>query len=99
MIVHPCQVHAGLEVAPGLTLRTREQLDGGWLAWIEQGGVPLEETSGKPRLFAGSSCYQAQCEASRWLRSHGLILAPQCGRRASSEACSPARCLGGAPTA
>ncbi|GMU56156.1 MAG: hypothetical protein AMXMBFR33_53020 [Candidatus Xenobia bacterium] len=78
-----------------MTLRTREQLDGSWLAWIEQRGVPLEGASGKPRLFTGSTCYQAQCEASRWLRSHGLTLAPQCGQRASSEGCPPARCVGG----
>ena len=59
----------GLELAGGVMLRTSEQPDGGWAAWIEIDGDPLEITSGSPRLFEGATRYQAQCEAMRWIRS------------------------------
>lgn len=59
----------GLELAPGVMLRTSEQPGGGWVAWIEQDNAPLEITSGSPRLFEGATRYQAQCEAMRWIRS------------------------------
>ena len=58
----------GLELAPGVMLRTSEQPCGGWVAWIEQDNSPLEITAGTPRLFEGATRYQAQCEAMRWIR-------------------------------
>lgn len=58
----------GLEVAPGITLRSSESPDGRWVAWIEKNGKPVEVEENKPRLFEGPTCYQAQCRAMKWLR-------------------------------
>lgn len=65
----------GLEIGPGLVLRTSEQPDGSWAAWIEEEGKPIETEAGKPRLFLGASSYGAQCEAMRYLRGRGLVSA------------------------
>lgn len=58
----------GLEIKPGLVLRTSQQPDGNWAAWVEEDGQPVAADNGKPRLFHGASAYGAQCEAIRWLR-------------------------------
>lgn len=62
----------GLEIKPGVVLRTSQQPDGNWAAWVEEDGKPVETDHGKPRLFLGASSYGAQCEAIRWLRQGGL---------------------------
>lgn len=61
----------GLEIKPGLVLRTSQQPDGNWTAWVEEDGDPVTTDQGKPRLFLGASSYGAQCEAIRWLRQGG----------------------------
>lgn len=90
-MLKPCHVHAGLAVAPGLLLLTREQPDGTWLAWIEQDGTPVLDSEGRPQAFSGTSCYRAQCEAARWLRRWGVMATPSCGEcDGSSEEAAPA---------
>lgn len=56
----------GLNLTPKAGLKASRSLDGRWIAWIEQDGLPLTEESGRTRTFEGSSCYQAQCRAYQW---------------------------------
>lgn len=49
------------------SLKTQRTPDGRWVAWIERNGQPLTCEAGRPRLFEGPTCYQAQCRAYRWL--------------------------------
>ena len=57
----------GLSLTPEAGLKTSRQPDGRWVAWIERDGTPITcEESGKPRIFEGSTRYQAQCSAYRW---------------------------------
>ncbi|MCE7870839.1 hypothetical protein DYH09_10720 [bacterium CPR1] len=82
----------GLEIKPGLVLRTSQQPDGNWAAWVEEEGAPVVADNGKPRLFLGASSYGAQCEAIRWLRQSGAT-APAPG---PAPAAAPRRRLGSA---
>lgn len=57
----------GLSLTAEAGLKTSRTPDGHWVAWIERDGEPITcENSGKPRLFEGSTRYQAQCSAFRW---------------------------------
>lgn len=56
----------GLRLTSEAGLKTSRTPDGQWVAWIEQDGSPVTCESGKPRLFEGSTRYQAQCSAFRW---------------------------------
>lgn len=56
----------GLSLTPEAGLKTSRTPDGQWVAWIERDGAPITCEAGKPRLFEGSTRYQAQCNAFRW---------------------------------
>lgn len=56
----------GLRVTPDTGMKASRTIDGHWVAWIEQDGTPVTGESGQPRLFEGSSRYQAQCRAYQW---------------------------------
>lgn len=56
----------GLSLTPEAGLKASRTPEGFWVAWIERDGTPITCESGKPRLFEGSTRYQAQCSAFRW---------------------------------
>jgi hypothetical protein len=66
----------GFELERGVSLLLSRTSNGGWSAWIEYLHEPLRDSDGNPRLFEGSSAYQAQCAAIQWLRAQGLAEEP-----------------------